>query len=74
MNKTLLTVTGFLLFTFGFLSLVLSMIGVQLALLAWLDKIGALFAFITRILMILAGVILVALAQTDWARERSESR
>ncbi|MFZ2900050.1 MAG: hypothetical protein WA004_15590 [Saprospiraceae bacterium] len=74
MNKTLLTVGGFLLFTFGFLSLVLSMIGVQLAFLAWLDKIGALFAFIIRILMVLAGIILVALAQTDWARERAESR
>lgn len=74
MNKTLLTVAGFLLFTFGFLSLVLSMIGVQLAFLAWLDKLGALFAFVTRIIMVLAGVLLVALAQTDWARERSESR
>jgi energy-converting hydrogenase Eha subunit E len=74
MNKTLLTVAGFLLFTFGFLSLVLSMIGVQLAFLAWLDKIGALFAFIIRILMVLAGIILVALAQTNWARERAESR
>ncbi len=74
MNKTLLTVAGFFLFTFGFLSLVLSMIGVQLAFLAWLDKIGALFAFIIRILMVLAGIILVALAQTDWARERAESR
>jgi hypothetical protein len=74
MNKTLLTVAGFFLFTFGFLSLVLSMIGVQLAFLAWLDKIGALFAFVIRILMVLAGIILVALAQTDWARERAESR
>lgn len=50
------------------------MIGVQLAFLAWLDKIGALFAFIIRILMVLAGIILVALAQTNWARERAESR
>lgn len=74
MNKTVFTVIGFLLFVLGTLSLVLSMIGVQFAFLAWLDKLGALFAFITRLAMILAGIILVAVAQTDWTRERAESR
>lgn len=74
MNKTLFTVIGFLLFTTGFLSLVLSMIGIQFAFLAWLDQAGALFGFIVRILMILAGIVLVAIAQTNWDRERAESR
>jgi len=73
MNKSLITLLGFLLFTLGFVSLVLSMIGIQLAFMAWLDAPGPLFGFLTRIGMIIAGVIVVAVAQTDWKRERSES-
>ena len=74
MQKSILTLIGFLLFVFGFLSIVLSMIGVQLAWLAWLDIPGPLFGFLCRIGMILAGIILVILIQTDWKREREESR
>lgn len=74
MNKTLLTVAGFLLFILGFLSLVLSMIGVQLAFLTWLDRPGPLFGFAARVGMILLGIILVVVAQTDWAREKAESQ
>ena len=74
MKKTIATLVGFLLFLFGFLSLVLSMIGLQLAFLAWLDLAGPLVGFLARLVMILAGVILVMLAQTDWAKERAESR
>ena len=73
MKKNILTITGFLLFVLGFVSLVLSMIGVQLAILAWLDQLGALFGFLFRLGMILGGVIIVVLGQTDWERERRES-
>jgi hypothetical protein len=73
MKKNILTITGFLLFVLGFVSLVLSMIGVQLAILAWLDQPGPLFGFLIRLGMILAGVIIVVLGQTDWERERRES-
>lgn len=73
MQKTIFTLLGFILFLFGFLSLVLSLVGVQFAFLAWLDKPSPLFGFIARIVMILAGVIMVSLAQTDWERERRES-
>ncbi|MBK7410769.1 MAG: hypothetical protein IPL49_15735 [Saprospirales bacterium] len=74
MQKSILTLIGFLLFVFGFLSIVLSMIGVQLAWLAWLDIPGPLFGFLSRLGMILAGIIMVLLVQTDWKRERAESR
>lgn len=74
MNKGLLTLFGFLLFLFGFLSLVLSMIGIQMAFLVWIDLPGPLFGFLIRLGMIIAGVMIVALAQTDWKREKQESR
>ena len=74
MNKGVLTLFGFLLFLFGFLSLVLSMIGIQMAFLVWIDLPGPLFGFLIRLGMIIAGVMIVALAQTDWKREKQESR
>ena len=74
MNKPIFTLLGFLLFLFGFLSLVLSMIGVQLSFLTWLDLAGPLAGFLARIGMVLAGVIIVVLGQTNWAKERAESR
>jgi uncharacterized membrane protein len=73
MNKALFTTIGFLLFILGFVSIVLSMIGVQLSFLTWLDGPGRLFGFVARIGMILLGVVLVALSQTNWERERQES-
>ena len=74
MQKSILTIIGFLLFLFGFVAIVLSSIGLQFAWLVWLDKIGATFGFLSKLGMILAGIILVVIAQTDWERERAESR
>lgn len=73
MNKGLFTLIGFILFIIGFVSLVLSMIGLQLAFLTWLDAPGRLFGFVARLVMIIGGIVLVALAQIDWERERAES-
>jgi hypothetical protein len=73
MNKALFTTIGFLLFILGFVSIVLSMIGVQLSFLTWLDEPGRLFGFVARLGMILLGIVLVALSQTNWERERQES-
>jgi predicted transcriptional regulator len=73
MRKSIMTLIGFFLFLFGFLSIVLSMIGVQLVFMTWMDDLGRLAGFIIRMVMILAGIVLVALAQTDWEKERLES-
>ena len=73
MNKGIITLIGFLLFLFGFVSLVLSMIGVQLAFLTWLDAPGRLFGFVSRLVMIIGGIVLVALVQIDWKQEKLES-
>lgn len=69
MSRAIYTTIGFLFFTIGLMALVLSLVGVQLSFLTWIDKPGRLFGFIIRILMILAGVVIVVLARTDWREE-----
>lgn len=56
---------GFLLAGIGFISLILSLIGLQLSFLTWLDSLGRLFSFLVRIIMIVAGIVLVYLAQME---------
>lgn len=56
---------GFLLFFAGFLSIVLGMIGVQFAFMTWMDHWGKGLGFLLRILMILAGFVLIIIDQTD---------
>lgn len=70
MSKAIYTTIGFLLFSLGLMALVLSLVGVQLSFLTWIDSPGRLFGFIIRLLMILAGVVIVVLARTDWKEER----
>ena len=55
------------------LALVLSLVGVQLSFLTWIDKPGRLFGFLIRILMVLLGVVIVVLARTDWREEEELS-
>lgn len=68
-NKGILTLVGFLLAGLGFLALVLSVVGVKLSFLTWIDAPGPLFGFVIRLVMIIAGIIIVYLAQTDFSGE-----
>ncbi len=69
MSKTATTIIGFLLFIIGGLALVLSLIGVQLSYLTWIDKPSLLLGFVIRLLMILGGIVMVVLARTDWRED-----
>jgi len=71
-NKGLVTLVGFVLAGLGFLALVLSLVGVQFSFLTWIDKPGRLFGFVMRLLMILVGIVLIYLAQTDFSGENGE--
>ena len=64
---------GFLLVVFGLTALVLQLVGSQWVFLQFLEKPGRLFAFVAKLLMVMAGFIIVALANTDWERDRRES-
>ena len=69
MSRAIYTFIGFLLFLFGFMALALSLVGVQLSFLTWIDAPGKLFGFVIRLLMILSGVVIVVLTRTDWREE-----
>jgi uncharacterized integral membrane protein len=69
MKKAIWTSIGFLLFIIGFVALVLSLVGVKLSYLNWIDNWGGLPGFIIRLLMIISGIVIVYLTVTDWRRE-----
>ena len=69
-NKGIITLLGFILAGIGFLALILSLVGVQLAFLTWIDQPGKLFGFIIKLLMILVGIVVIYLVQTDFSGEK----
>jgi hypothetical protein len=65
-NNGLFTLVGFLLAGLGFFALVLSVVGAKLSFLLWIDAWGGGVGFVIRLLMILVGIIIIYLAQTDF--------
>jgi len=68
-NRGLLTLVGFLIAGIGFVALILSLVGLQLSFLTWIDAPGRLFGFIMRLVFIIIGMVLIVLAQTDFKGE-----
>jgi len=59
LKSGLLSIIGFSLFIIGFLALILTLIGLHLGFLGFIEKLGPLGAFLVKILMIAFGLILV---------------
>lgn len=71
MQKSILSLIGFLLFLIGFLAVCLNLIGGQFTFLKWMkDGLGAQTSLIIQFSMIVFGIILVILAQTNFGREK----
>jgi hypothetical protein len=70
-NKGIWSIVGFLLAAIGFLAIALSMIGIRFAFLTWLDAPGPLFGFIAKIAMIIIGILILYLAQSDFSGEEN---
>ena len=68
-RKGWLTLIGFLIAGTGLFALVLSLVGIKLSFLTWIDLPGPLFGFIFRIVMIVGGILLIILTQTDFKGE-----
>ena len=66
-----LTVAGFLLFFLGAFSLFLNMVGVDLIILRWLYDLGTVVSLSIRLGMVVLGIILIYIGQTDWEREEA---
>jgi hypothetical protein len=64
MKKGLYSLLGFVLFVLGFLALVLQMVGVQIAFLTWLDAWGGGIGLLLRVLMIVAGLVIVIITRS----------
>jgi len=57
--KTTLTTLGFVLFAIGLLALILSLVGLKLSYLTWIDGAGKGIGLIVRLIMIFGGVSLM---------------
>lgn len=66
------TVVGMCFLIFGLLSLILSVAGLQFSYMTFLDAPGKGFGLIARLVMMFSGVLITAIARTDWDAERAE--
>lgn len=63
--RNLIVFIGFLLLMIGGVSIVLDLIGIKLAFLLWLEYFGSTPAFIIKIVMMMAGIVMALAARTD---------
>ena len=66
----MLFVIGFALAGSGLYALILSLVGVKLNYLVWMDAGGALLGFLGRLALIMSGAVAIAIGATDWSKER----
>ena len=69
MKKGIYTLIGFLLFIIGGTALVLSLVGVKLSFLLWIDAAGGLLGFIIRIVMMIGGIVIAVLSMGNWQED-----
>ena len=74
MKKSWLMTLGFVLFVLGITSLTMTLVGARWAFLTFIEsKSVPILGFLVKIAMILAGVLCVVFANTDWEKERADS-
>ena len=68
-NATTITVLGFILLFVGIVTLFLNVVGVDFILLEWLYRWNVGLSFAVRLVMIVVGIVLIYVGQTNWDRE-----
>jgi len=68
-NKGWFTLIGFILFFTGIISIVLSMIGVNFAIFSFLAKTSGMLSFIFYIVLVLTGLLLVIIPNTNLSND-----
>lgn len=53
----------------GLTSIVLNVVGVEWVLLKWMNKLSGLTGFLIKLVMIIAGIIIIYLNKADWKNE-----
>lgn len=64
-KQTLMLLFGFLFFVVGMLSLILSLVGVQLVILKPIESLGFFYASLIKLTMIVGGLITAFLANSN---------
>ena len=64
-NKSILTIIGFLFLMIGFSAICLMLMGIQYSFLTWLDAPGRLFGFVGRLVIVIIGFLMVAVARME---------
>ncbi|MDZ4708738.1 MAG: hypothetical protein SH818_10100 [Saprospiraceae bacterium] len=68
-SKSVLLILAFLSFLFGFLTLVLTLLGLEFPLLSWIDDLPGLMPLFLKLAMMFGGIILAYLTATDWKKQ-----
>ena len=65
-KKNILTGIGFFMFIVGGSTVILSLVGVQLAPFVWLDAFGNGIGFVLKLIMLLGGIVLAAIGSAGF--------
>jgi len=68
-KKGFFTLIGIIFIGLGFLSMILSLIGVRFTFLAFLENYGRLASLLFKIFLVMGGIIMIALVQDNFAGE-----
>jgi putative flippase GtrA len=69
MKKDIITVVGFALFLLGFIALFLSLVGLNLTMFSFLEDLPAPYPFLSKIIMIVLGTVIIYVAKFDPSKE-----
>jgi hypothetical protein len=63
MKKGYITALGYLLILAGFMSILLSMVGLQLTFLGWLSDLSVGFSILVKLVMLFSGLIIMYMSK-----------
>jgi len=63
MKKGYITALGYLLFLAGFMSILLSMVGLQLTFLGWISDLGVGMSIVVKLVMLFSGLIIMYISK-----------
>jgi hypothetical protein len=69
MNKGIITASGYILFALGFLSILFTLVGLQLTPLKWLSSLGSGTSLIIKLLMLFGGLIIMYISKLPPERD-----
>ena len=69
MNKGIITTLGYILFLLGFLSILFTLVGLELTILKWLSGFGRTTALIVKLVMLFGGIIIMYISKMPPERD-----